>query len=114
MRAGSLFDNITIKRPDVSTNDVGEQITTYSVVKTIRCHTMTRRNNRENAEGNIIYPNTLTIEVRRFQDIQDYDLIIHRGKPYRILSIEYDRQMQCKRLQLEETTPIEETTPTNE
>ena len=102
MRAGLLSETIRIMRPTVTTNTVGEQVTEYAPYKDMFARHVVNRQNRTNDNGEIWMPQTFTIEVRIYQDIQDYDLIQWDGKQYRILSIETDKTIRCKRLTIEQ------------
>lgn len=102
MRAGLLTETITILRPVVYQNAVGEQVTTYTEKTTIRARNVVHREAQTNLNGDIAYPKTYTLEVRIFQPIDDYDRIKWNGKYYTITSIEIDRPLMCKRLEITE------------
>lgn len=102
MRAGLLTETITVKTPTVTTNSVGEQTTTYTVKATIRARNVINRQQRTNDNGDIYLPATHTLEVRIYQNIGDTDIVTWNGKTYRILGIEVDKPLQCKRLEIAE------------
>lgn len=102
MRAGLLTEIIEVLQPTVTTNAVGEQVTTYATKGSIRARNVVHRETRTNLNGDMSYPKTYTLEVRIFQDIDDYDLIQWNGKRYTILSVEIDKQLMCKRLEITE------------
>lgn len=100
MRAGLLTETITILRPVVYQNAVGEQVTTYTEKTTIRARNVVHREAQTNLNGDIAYPKTYTLEVRIFQPVDDYDRIRWNGKDYTIISIEIDRPLMCKRIEI--------------
>jgi len=100
MRAGLLTETIQVFRPVVYKNAVGEQVTTYTAKTTIRARNVVHREAQTNLNGDIAYPKTYTLEVRIFQDVDDYDRIKWNGKEYSIVSIEIDRPLMCKRLEI--------------
>ena len=102
MRAGLLTENIEVLSPRVEKNAVGEQVTTYIHKMDIRARNVVHRESQTNLNGDISYPKTFTLEVRIFQPIDDYDRIRWNRKDYTIISIEIDRQLLCKRLEITE------------
>ena len=102
MRAGLLKETITVYTPTVTRNAVGEQVVTYTDKGTIRARSVIYRQQRANLDGDIDMPRSHTLEVRIFQDITEHDIIEWQGKRYRILSIDVDTAIQCKRLEVAE------------
>lgn len=102
MRAGLLTETIQVLQPIVDINSVGEQITTYKLKATIKARNVVHREAQTNLNGDIAYPKTYTLEVRIFQPVEDYDRIRWNGKDYTITSIEIDRPLMCKRLEITE------------
>lgn len=102
MRAGLLKDIVQIYRPTVTRNSVGEQVTTYTLLRTIHARNIVHRQTRTNDNGDVWLPSAKTIEVRIYQPINDTDLINWNGKTYRIVSIDTDKPLALKRLELEE------------
>ncbi len=102
MRAGLLKETIVIQTPTTTINAVGEQVTTYVDKATIRAHHVMNRASRTNDNGDVWMPLTHTLEIRIYQDVDDYDIIVWNGKSYRILSIVIDHTLQCKRLEIAE------------
>lgn len=100
MRAGLLTETIKILAPTVEVNSVGEQITTYTEKATIKARNVLHRQGRQNDNGDVWMPNTYTLEVRIYQSIDDYDIIQWNGREYTILSIQVDRPLMCKRLEI--------------
>lgn len=102
MRAGLLNEIIEIHKPTVVINSVGEQTTTYTLSSTIRARVINNSNNRNVENSEVVYPHNKELQVRIYQDIDDFDRIKFRGKFYRILSLEPDRTMQSLNISIEE------------
>jgi len=103
MRAGLLNEIVKVYRPVVTTNSVGEQVTSYSVVHSYRARVVHRSHNREDRQGEIMYPNVYELQVRIYCDIDDYDIILWQGHYYRLTQAPVsDRVTQCKTLMIEQ------------
>lgn len=102
MRAGLLQERITIKRPVVEVNELGEQTTTLTTISTIRARSVVNRQQRENIDGDMAYPSTHTLEVRIYQNIDGYDVVEWNGTQYRIIDITIDKPLQLKRLTIQQ------------
>lgn len=102
MRAGLLTETITIMQPTVTINEVGEQVTNYTVKATIRARNLINREQRTNLNGDVDYPKTHTLEVRIYQNIDERDIVSWNGNRFTILSIEIDKPMMCKRIEIAE------------
>ena len=102
MRAGLLTERIDILRPTVSTSTVGEQVVQLTVWCSTRARLVVHRQNRTQSNGEVWSPTAITMEIRKYHRVQDTDLVQWDGKNYRIVAIEVDRAVQCKRLTLEE------------
>ena len=102
MRAGLLTEKVLVLHPTTTTNTVGEQVTEFDVVSSIRARDVSFRQQRQLDSGEVWMQGQRVIEVRMYHDICDNDLIEWRDKRYRILAIDTDRQLMCKRLTLEE------------
>lgn len=102
MRAGLLKETIEILTPSLRRNEVGEQVVRYTSKGTIRARSVIYRQQRANLDGDIDMPRSHTVEVRIFQDIDEHDIIEWQGKRYRIVSIDLDTAIQCKRLTITE------------
>lgn len=103
MRAGLLTEWLDVLTPRRNTiNALGEQETEYSCFTHIRARDVSHRQSRVNENGQMWFPSTKIFEVRLYQDIKETDIIEWRGKKYRIIDIEVDRQQMCKRLTVDE------------
>lgn len=102
MRAGLLTETITIMQPTVTINEVGEQVTTYTTKATIKARNLINREQRTNLNGDVDYPKTHTLEVRIYQNIDERDIVSWNGNRFTILSIEIDKPMMCKRIEITE------------
>ena len=104
MRAGLLKEVIDVYRPTTTTNGLGEQVTTYTKVNSYRARVVHRSHNRENFEGDIHYPNTQSLQLRIYVDIQDNDIIKFQEHYYRLTQAPLrDRDLQCTTLEMEQT-----------
>ena len=97
-----MTEKVLVLHPTVTTNPVGEQITSYDNVSAIRARDVSFRQQRQLDNGEVWMQGQRTLEVRMYHDICDNDLIEWRDKRYRILSIDTDRQHMCKHLTIEE------------
>lgn len=104
MRAGLLKEIVDIYRPTVTTNTLGEQVTVYNHIHTYRARVVHRGHNRENEHGDIVYPNTQSLQMRIYVDIQDNDIIKFQDRYYRQTQAPLkDRDLQCVTLEIEQT-----------
>ena len=102
MRAGLLTETIQVLQPTVTINEVGEQITSYGLKATIKARNVVHREIQTNLNGDVSYPKQYTLEVRLYQNIDDYDRIRWNGKDYSIISLQVDKPLMCKRLEIAE------------
>ena len=111
MRAGILKNFIWVYRPTVTTNSVGEQVTTYTFQHSYRARVVHHSRNRTDIQGDIAYPNVQELQVRIYCDIQDYDIIKFQDHFYRLTTAPLkDNDLQCQTLTMEQT--LEEITIT--
>lgn len=104
VRAGLLTEIVDIYRPTVTTNTLGEQVTVYNHVHTYRAHVVHRSRNRENIQGDVVYPNTHNLQMRIYVDIEDNDIIKFQDRYYRQTQAPLkDRVLQCVTLEIEQT-----------
>lgn len=101
MRAGLLKDIIEIHKPQTTVNNVGEQSTTYTKDCEIKARVLHGSGNRSVENDEVVYPYQKNVQVRIYQDINDFDRIKYDGKFYRILSIETNKDLQCKNILME-------------
>ena len=101
MRAGLLKDIIEIHEPEITINDVGEQTTTYKKKSEIRARVIHGSGSRGVSNDEVVYPYTKNVQVRIYQNIDDFDRVKYDGKFYRILSIETKKDLQCKDVLME-------------
>lgn len=92
---------IDVYDASIAINSVGEQTTTYTLKSTIRARVLHNPGNRTVENAEVVYPNRRQIQVRIYQDIDEFDQIKYEDKMYRILSIELDRVQQCKNIEME-------------
>lgn len=104
MRAGLLKNFIYVYRPVVTTNSVGEQVTTYVFQHSYRAKAVHRGRNRTDLQGEIVYPNVQELQVRIYADIQDYDIIKFQDHFYRLTTAPLkDTDLQGQTLTMEQT-----------
>lgn len=117
MRAGILKNFIWVYRPTVTTNSVGEQVTTYTFQHSYRARVVHRGHNRTDIHGEIAYPNVQELQVRIYADIQDYDIIKFQDHFYRLTTAplkDTDLQLQTLTIeQVQEDITIQEETEEN-
>lgn len=103
MRAGLLKEVVDIYRPEVTINSLGEQVTVYHLVHVYRARVVRKSHNRENFNGDIIYPNTHSLQMRIYVDIHDNDIIKFQDHYYRLIQAPLvDRDQQCVTLEIEQ------------
>lgn len=102
MRAGLLNEVIEVWKPTIVINSTGEQTTTYTLSLSIRARVVNNSNNRTVENSEVYYPHTKQLQVRIYQNIDEFDRIKFNGKFHRILSIEPDKLLQCKNIEMEE------------
>lgn len=94
MRAGLLTERIEILKPDVSTNDFGEETTDWISIYTTKARLVHTGGNRTVQNDEVFYSYTKTFQIRNYVSVQEYDRILWNGKQYRILDIEPEKQQQ--------------------
>lgn len=103
IRAGLLNEVVDIYRPTTTINSLGEQVTVYSMVHVYRARVLHRSHNRENFNGDIVYPNTHSLQMRIYVDIHDNDIIKFQDHYYRLTQAPLiDRDQQCVTLEIEQ------------
>lgn len=91
MRSGRLNNFIIIEEPTSVTNEYGEEEKTiYSEKLRTRCDVINDSGSREVDNGEIFYSYTKTFILWDYFDkvLNEFDRIIYKGNPYKILSIE--------------------------
>lgn len=101
MRAGLLKENITILTPIITKNKFGEQTQEWKQRTTTRARVQHNSGTRTNENGDIFYSMFLTLEVRYYVSISEYDNIVWQGNKYRIMSIIPDKDNNKKIIQIE-------------
>lgn len=89
MRSGRLNNFIVIEEKKTITNEYGEeeQIIYSEKIRT-RCDVLNDSGNRENENGEIFYSYTKTFIFWDYFDkvIDEFDRLVYKGKPYRIIT----------------------------
>lgn len=96
MQAGLLNEIIEIQIPMSTINEFGSTKITYSKWITTRANVRQNGQNRSIQENEVFYDVAKTFIIRSYIDIQESHRIVYQGKPYRIVSIDYDRHNNCK------------------
>lgn len=95
MKSGKLNNFIIIEELRTITNEYGEEESSIYTEK-IRCRADVRNDsgNRENDNGEIFYAYTKTFILYDYMDkyINEFDRIIYKGKPYRIITKDLVRE----------------------
>lgn len=94
IRAGLLNENIEIYKPVTTTNQFGEETTTFEFYKATKAREINDSGNRTNFNSEIFYAYTKTFQVRYYIDINEYDRIKWNNKFYRILDINPNKEQQ--------------------
>ena len=96
MRAGLLNTMITILYPQKSRNEYGETVFVYEKKGTARAQIMNQAGNRTISNDEIFYSYQKTFRVRRYVKIDDVCQVLYNGQKYRVISIDDDRETNCK------------------
>lgn len=94
MRSGLLQYPIDIYKPIVEKNEFGEQVTIYKKSIHTRARIVYDGGGKTNYEGDITYIYTITFEVRRYHNINEYDHVHYMDKKFQILSVEHNKKEQ--------------------
>ena len=94
MNAGKLTERIEIFSPAITKNDVGEQSTEYVFKYSTRADVKQTRGSRDIENREIVYNYSRTFEVRIYVKVEEFDRIKWKGKFYRILDIDTNRELQ--------------------
>lgn len=95
MRAGKLNKNIVIEKLTTTKNEFGEeQSTIYCEKFRTRADVIADNGNREVDSGEVFYAYIKTFIVWDYIDdmIDEFDRIVYKGKPYRIITKDVDEQ----------------------
>lgn len=101
MNAGGLTEIIEVLSPNIVINDVGEQTTEYIAKLTTRANVRYDRGNRDIENNEIVYNYNISFIVRRYVDVDEFDIIRWNNKQYRILSVEPQKELQQITIQTE-------------
>ena len=98
MQAGLLKELISIYKPELSSNEYGEQIQNYVRAYITKSQVKFNNGNRGESNGEIVSTYTVTFTIRRYNQIAENYLIKWYDRKYRILSIEDNKQYNYKRI----------------
>lgn len=87
MRAGLLNKNVTVLKPVISVNEVGEQTTTYITKFTTKARLQHSLSSRDMENTEIFFNYTEIFTFRSYHDINEFDRLLYMGKTYRIFRI---------------------------
>lgn len=96
MRAGLLDTIILIHRPVVKTSESGQRIKDYVFHYKTRARKVQYKGSRDIENKEILWNYPLMLEIYRYVDVNEQDLIYIDEKKYRILSIQDDRKQNKK------------------
>ena len=94
MNAGRLKEVITIQKPTISQNEYGANGTQWTDYITTRSDVQFESGNRHTENGDIVFNYTKIVTIKYDHNIDEKDRILWKGKLYRILSVEPDRDKQ--------------------
>ena len=98
MQAGLLKELISIYKPELSSNEYGEQIQNYVRAYITKSQVKFNNGNRGESNGEIVSTYTVTFTIRRYNQIAENYLIKWYDRKYRILSIEDNKHYNYKRI----------------
>ena len=98
MQAGLLRDLIEVYKPELSSNEYGEQIQNYVRAYITKSQVQFRGGNKGESNNEVVSNYTVTFTIRRYNQIAENYLIKWYDRKYRILSIEDNRQLNYKRI----------------
>lgn len=101
MRAGLLDEKISIWRNNFTKNKYGEEEEGWFKVCDTRACLRHDSGTRANLNNEILYTSIKTFQVRYYIDVDDFDRVEWKGKMYRILNIDPDKDKQCKFIRTE-------------
>lgn len=102
MIAGRLNEIITIEELKIIKNEYGEEQTDNYVKKfSTRAEVKYNSGNRTIENNDLFFAYDISFIVRYYHNISELDRVIWKNKPYRILSIEHNRQFQLMNLRCE-------------
>lgn len=96
MRAGRLTEQIEVLTPIVIINEFGSQQTKYVHKFSTRAERVRVNGGRTIENQDMFYADLKNFSIRRYHPIEDFDIVVYRGKRYRILDIEYKKEEQRK------------------
>lgn len=94
MIAGQLKEVIQVETPVVNASEYGlNSIEEYKLkIARTRASVKYQKGTRENDNGDIFFAHSVVFGVRSYHDIDELDRILWKGKRYRILNIERQRE----------------------
>ena len=98
MQAGLLKELISIYKPELSSNEYGEQIQEYVKCKDTKSQVRYNNGNKSISNDEVVSNYTKTFLVRNYIEINDNYIIEWNKNRYRILSIEDNKQYQYKQI----------------
>lgn len=94
MQAGLLTEQIVLYKPEISTNDFGEETTNWVEAYTTRARLLHTGGGREIQNSEVFYATTKQFQVRYYIPVENYYRIFWQNKYYRIIDIEPNKQQQ--------------------
>jgi head-tail adaptor len=88
MRAGLLREVITVLKPSITVNEVGEQTTTYVPHITTKARLQHLGSTRDIENTEILFQNLNIFTIRDYHEIKDTYRIEYKSRFYRILKIQ--------------------------
>lgn len=88
VRAGLLNKIISFKKPIISVNEFGEEVTSFETVITTRARVVFKNENRELTNNENVYTTSLTFTIRSYHEIDQNMIILYNNKNFRIISLD--------------------------
>jgi SPP1 family predicted phage head-tail adaptor len=101
MRAGELKERIIVQRPTVTKSDYGSEDTEYNDLYSVRAEVRYKEGTRINDDGEMTLAYTVKFIIRQHYLPDEKDIILFKGKKYRILSIVMNRDKQYNEINTE-------------
>lgn len=103
MQAGLLTEKIQILKPINTTNEYGEDVTTYERDRCIRANVVYNRLSKELENSEWLYNGLVQFEIRNYHYVEEFERVCYNCNHYNIIRIEsYPKQnkkvLYCERV----------------
>lgn len=101
MRAGLLYEPITILQSQITRNEYGEETTVWVNKYETKARLLHLNGNRVNENDEIVHNYMKSFEVRYYVPVDDYDRVRWNGKDYRVIDIEPNKEQMKQTIRVE-------------